>query len=300
MDDFHFLRPLWLLAFLPVLALWWQVFRRSDSLTALEGVVDPHLLEHLSVGESRKRWFRPDTMLLIFWILLVFAMAGPSWKREPSPFAGEEAGLVILLKVNQTMNATDVQPSRLERAKLKLQDLLEERKGAPSALIVYSGSAHLVMPLTRDERIISAMVEDLTPELMPSEGDSLGVALAMAESLLLRAGVSGSVAVLADTVTTSADLDPDTTSLPVQFLSIQPPAAPVDVALQAAASRLRASVTSMAIDSSDVERVASRARSELTSADPSAEQRWKDSGYALLPLIVLCGLFWSRKGWAVQ
>ncbi len=59
------------------------------------------------------------------------AMAGPSWEREPSPFADDTAGLVVLLKASTTMEATDVQPSRLERSKHKLRDLLELVRARP-------------------------------------------------------------------------------------------------------------------------------------------------------------------------
>ena len=116
-------------------------------------------------------------VLSVIWILAALALAGPAWDKEPAPFADDDAGLVVLLKVSGTMQATDVQPSRLARAKHKLRDLMQARKGLSTGLIAYSGSAHLVMPLTRDDRIVSAMVEDLTPELMPADGDALAEAL---------------------------------------------------------------------------------------------------------------------------
>ncbi|MEX0330091.1 MAG: VWA domain-containing protein [Puniceicoccaceae bacterium] len=299
MTDFHFIRPLWLLAFVPVLILWWQIFRRQDALSAMQGVVDPHLLEHLFIGQSGKRWLRPVNMLLVLWLIIVVALAGPAWQREPSPFAGEDAGLVMLLKVSETMNAEDLQPNRLERAKFKLRDLLEERSGAPTALIVYSGSAHLVMPLTRDQRIISAMIEDLVPGLMPTDGDALGAALVKADSLLKRAGVPGSVVVLADSVSASNELA-ETTRLPVQFLAIQSPQGPLDPGMQQAASLLRGDITRLTVDSTDVQRIARRARSDWTTGTETGQDRWRDSGYAILPLIALCALFWSRKGWVTQ
>ena len=299
MSDFHFIRPLWLLAFIPVLLLWWQLLRRQDPVATMREIVDPHLLEHLFIGQSANRWFRPVHLLLVLWLLLILALAGPAWKREPSPFAGEDAGLIVLLKVSQTMNAEDLQPSRLDRAKFKLRDLLEERGPAPTALIVYSGSAHLVMPLTRDNRIIPVMIEDLVPSLMPSDGDALGAALAKADSLLQRAGVPGSVLVMADAVASSLEI-PEGTRLPVQFLSIQPPEAPLDPGMQRAASELRADITRISIDGSDVERIARKARSELTTGSSEGQQRWRDSGYALIPMILLCALLWSRKGWVVQ
>ncbi len=303
MTEFHFLRPMWLWSLVPAVSIWWALRRRQDAVAAWRKVVDPHLLEHLLVGEQHRRLLRPIHLTLILWVVCVLALAGPTWEREPSPFADDQAGLVVLMKASTTMNATDVQPSRLERSKHKLRDLLERREGAATGLIVYSGSAHLVMPLTRDGRIISAMVSELSPELMPVDGDSLGEALELAASVLERAGVPGSVLVAADAVSPSQVLAvtaaaPD---LPVQFLSLRPPNTPMDAGLEQAASARGAAVVPLSIDPSDVDRMAARAQSDFQAAS-SAEggERWRDAGYLMLPLIVLIGLAWSRKGWIVS
>ncbi len=303
MDDFHFLRPFWLLAVLPALAVWWGLWRQQDRTASWRQVVDPHLLEHLIVGESTRRRLRPVQLLLVIWIISTVALAGPAWRTEPSPFADDEAGLVVLLKVSGTMLASDVQPSRLERAKHKLRDLLELRKGSSTGLIVYSGSAHLVMPLTRDDRIVSTMVEDLTPELMPVDGDALAQALQLAGQVLAKSGVPGSALIIADNVSPSQvqTLSTAEIALPVQFLSVQSQGAPVDNGLQSAATRLNAPVAELTVDQTDVERVARRAQSRLIAVSATNEgTRWQDAGYALLPLLALFALMWSRRGWLVR
>ena len=302
MDDFHFLRPLWLLVILPALAIWWGLWRRQDRMTSWRQIMDSHLIEHLVVGESKNRGLRPIQLLLVTWVVCAIALAGPSWRMEPSPFADDEAGLVVLLKVSGTMLATDVQPTRLERAKHKIQDLLEQRKGSSTGLIVYSGSAHLVMPLTRDDRIISTMLEDLTPDLMPVDGDALIEALQLAEQVLEKSGVPGSVLVIADSVSPSQAQALSTTvvALPVQFLSLQSISAPVDGGLQSAASNLGANLVELTFDPTDVEEVARRAQSRLKTVSATNEgSRWQDAGYSLLPFLAFFILMWSRRGWLV-
>ncbi len=303
MDDFHLLRPLWLLVALPALAVWWGLWRQQDHAASWRQVVDPHLLEHLIVGESTRRRLRPIQVLLMIWIICSVALAGPAWRLEPSPFADDEAGLMVLLKVSGTMLASDVQPSRLERAKHKLRDLLELRKGSSTGLIVYSGSAHLVMPLTWDDRIVSTMVEDLTPELMPVDGDALVQALQLAEQVLAKSGVPGSALIIADNVSPSQVQTLSTTeiALPVQFLSVQSQSSPVDSGLQDAATKLNAPIVELTVDQTDVERVARRSRSGLKAVSGTQEgTRWQDAGYALLPMIALFALMWSRRGWLVR
>lgn len=302
-QNFHFLRPFWLLSLLPALALWWQIRRGQDRAASWTQFIDPHLLEHLVVDRNKRRHIRPLHVLFVIWILASVALAGPTWQREPSPFADDEAGLVVLLKVSDTMNGTDVQPSRLERAKQKLRDLLALRKGASTALIVYSGSAHLVMPLTRDDRIINAMIEELTPELMPVNGDALMVAIDKAGYLFEKSNTSGSVLVMADTVSPSQvnALSTNEIKLPVQFLAVHSPSIKIDDGLKRAASILNGSVVKMAFDRKDVEEIAGRAKTDFKSLSSTQEgERWRDMGYAMIPLIALCGLMWSRKGWVVR
>jgi Ca-activated chloride channel family protein len=303
MAEFHFLRPYGLLSLLPLLLLWWVLWRGQDSVAQLKKVVAPHLLEHLLVTEGEASRLRPVHLLSAIWLIGALALAGPAWEREPAPFADDNAGLMVVLKVSGTMMATDVQPSRLERAKHKLRDLLQAREGMSTGLIVYSGSAHLVMPLTRDDRIVSAMIGDLTPDLMPTDGDALVEALELTESVLERADVPGSVLVMADAV---ADGQVDALGelsggLPVQFLAMNSSTAPLDKGLERAAAALGGSVERLSVDDSDVQRATQRAQTNFKAVAGSASSdRWRDGGYLLLPLIAILALMWSRRGWLVR
>jgi Ca-activated chloride channel family protein len=303
MDEFHFLRPQLLAVALPLLPLWWLLRRAQDRGARLARLIDPHLLQHLLVDGSAARRPRPIQLLGLIWVLSVLALAGPSWQREPSPFADDDAGLVVLMKVSGTMESGDVQPSRLERAKQKLRDLLDLRQGSATGLIVYSGSAHLVMPLTRDSRIITAMVQDLTPELMPVEGDALADALEQAQALLERAEVPGSVLVMADAVSPAQveAISATGSPLPGQVLAMNAAAAPVDQGISRVGEGLNAPIIRLTPDDADVQRVAQRARSSFKVVSATAEgERWRDAGYFLLLPIALLALFWARRGWVLR
>lgn len=303
MAEFHFLRPYWLLSLVPALLIWIGLWKRQNQMLALKAVIDAHLLEHLVVQPQQHRRFEPIHLLLLCWMLAAVALSGPAWQKEPSPFSDDEAGLVVVLKVSGTMNATDVQPSRLQRAKFKLKDILEQRAGAATGLVVYSGSAHIVMPLTRDSRIINAMLEDLTPELMPVEGDALVDALDVAHYLFERSDVAGSVLVMADSVAPSQidSLSDNQYELPVQFLSMQPASAPLDQGLKAVASKLDARIETLSVDQADVEALSNRAQTNYaTMAAMDSASQWQDAGYMLLPVLALCVLMWSRRGWVVR
>ena len=299
MPELQFLRPIWLVGLLPAVALWWLLWRRQDPLARWQRVIDRHLLQHLVVGDDDSRGLRPIHLLLVIWILSVVALAGPSWRMQPSPFPAD-SGLMVLLKLGSSMESTDVKPTRLERARQKIRDLLSHRQGASTGLVVYSGSAHLVMPLTQDERVIGNMLEELGPDLMPLDGDALEEALQLGGEMMQRADMPGSLLVIADAVAT-AEAGSLQSLYPVQFLSILPPDLALDPGLRNAADALGATIQQLTPDEQDVEKIAQRARSlETASGTQTEEQRPEDAGYFLLPLLALFALFWSRRGWRVS
>jgi Ca-activated chloride channel family protein len=302
-DELHLLRPQWLWALVPAILIWLGLWRLQDRVAEWKKLIDPHLLEHLLVERGRRHRLRPIHLTLVLWVLCAVALAGPTWEREPSPFADDQAGLMVLLKASETMNATDVQPSRLERAKHKLTDLLEQREGAATGLVAYSGSAHLVMPLTRDRRIVTTMAAEISPAIMPVDGDALLDAIGEAARVFDRAGVPGSVLVIADAVSPSqADaMAAAAPELPVQFLAVTPVNAPLDPGLQQAAQARNAKVIRLTIDQVDVERIARTAQTDFRATPmDEAGEHWKDAGYLVVPLIALVALAWSRKGWVVS
>lgn len=303
MAEFHLLRPFWLLALFPAVFTWWGLLKQQDQTARWRTAIDAHLLEHLLVGEHREPLFRPVHILLLLWVIASCALSGPTWQKEPSPFLGDEAGLMIVLKVTKSMESTDVQPSRLERAKHKIRDLMKARKGSSTGLIVYSGSSHLVMPMTRDSRIINSMIEDLTPNLMPVEGDVLHDALNQAEQMAAQSELPGSLVVLADTVSSNQveALKTEQPVFPVQFLSMQPAQVPPDAGLQKAADLLDAPLSRLSVDPEDVEQIARRAKSEFAAVVETGQgEHWKDNGYLLIPLTALCMALWFRKGWVIK
>jgi Ca-activated chloride channel family protein len=303
MAEFHFIRPEMLFALLPLALIWWLLWRGQNTFRQMQKIVDPHLLEHLVVDHSRSKTFTPLHLLAIIWFFSVIAVAGPSWEKESAPFAEDNAGLYVLLKLNKTMNSTDVQPSRLERAKQKIGDLLKQRQQLSTALIVYSASSHLVMPLTRDDTILTKILEDITPDIMPVEGDMLTQALLMAEKSAERAGAAASILVITDSVADSQVklLSTHNFSLPVQFLVMHSPAIELDKGIESAASLIGASVTRLSVDKSDINRIASRAKNNIQSvSDISSGVRWRDAGYYLMFFIGVFAISWSRKGWIVR
>lgn len=187
-DSFHFLRPLWLLAILPAALLIWGLWTLKGNSGAWSNVIDKNLLPFLLDGEDTKQTTLPIVLLAIVWLLASIAMAGPTWRQLPKPVEQKVDSMVIVLDLSMSMNATDLTPSRIARAKHKLADILNLRKEGLTALIVFAGDAHVVTPLTDDVATISLMISSLDPSIMPVSGSNVNLALKKASELFEQAG----------------------------------------------------------------------------------------------------------------
>ena len=320
---FHFLRPEWLGLLASVPLLYWLVRRGEDARSRWKGVIAPHLLEHLLVGE-KKRWrVRPVHLICLGLALAAVSLAGPAWERERPPFTEEKAPLVIALDLSQTMDAIDVQPTRLERAKLKVQDLLAMRPGARTALFAYAGSAHMVLPLTDDADLFKTYLSALSTSIMPVPGKDTAAALKAVDDLLSREEAPGTVLFLTDGVERGAFSALAAAGRnQVMVLGVgTPEGGPVqagpgrfltdssggrvftklDVDGLKALGDAGVPVATTTQDESDVKWVQRKAQSHLQVVEQSdARLRWRDEGYWLvIPLALLLAL-WFRKGWTLR
>ena len=197
-SDFHFLRPLWLLWLLPLLALALLVGRRSSSFWSRH--IDPAFLSHLLLdgGGPARRWLQRG-LLAGVWVAAVLALAGPSWDQDQVRLQKLAAPLIVVLDQSLSMYARDLPPSRNEAARYRILGLLNERQEGQSALIAYSRSAHVVVPLTEDRKTFANLLKVLNPSLMPSYGSAPVPALEQALLMLDQAGqASGQVLWLTD------------------------------------------------------------------------------------------------------
>lgn len=197
----HFIRPWCLLAFIPALALFITLLKRQREHGNWEKVCDAALLPYLLQHKTSKQSRIPLLTASLATTLLLLALAGPTWQRIPAPVFRNDSALVIALSLTETMNAADVTPSRLIRARYKISDLLKLRRDGQTALLVYSGDAFTVTPLTNDVDTIDSQLSALTTDIMPSPGNRSGFALHKAVELMKQAGQpNGQILLITDAV----------------------------------------------------------------------------------------------------
>jgi len=199
LSDFHFLRPDWLWAVLPIVAVAIVFATRRLGAGSWQDVVHPSLAPFvLSTSPNRNADFR-WWLLGITGIIAVLSLAGPAWQRIEQPVFRSEQAIVVALDLSRSMDAQDVAPSRLMRARLKILDLLDRRQSGQTALVVYSSNAFTVTPLTTDNDTIAALVNSLSTDIMPSRGSYPVAAINKGRQLLEQAGaIFGEVLLITD------------------------------------------------------------------------------------------------------
>ncbi|HMD19187.1 MAG TPA: VWA domain-containing protein [Alloacidobacterium sp.] len=323
----HFLRPqwLWLLLAVPIIYLSFHI--RDDVRARWKRYIDTELLDHLIVARKRRWRFRPIHMVCLLILLGAIALAGPTWKREQPPFTEDKAPLVIALDLSQTMDAIDLEPTRLERTKLKLRDLLKVRNGGRTALFVYAGTAHMVLPFTTDNSLVDLYLSSLSTSLMPSEGKDTAKALRAIDDFLKDESVPGTILFVTDGIEPHAlpafqqflakeDNQNDILVIGVGTSNGGPVRvdngfltdhfgrrvyAKLDVNALRSLSRIDIPATTLTLNDDDIDWIQRHVQHHLQAVQQrNSKTRWIDEGYWLTLPIAAVAVLWFRKGWTVR
>lgn len=322
-ENFHFLRPWWLLALLLPPAVVWLSSQATDIRARWKNMIAPHLLDSLVVLPTSGSRMHPSWLLAIVLTLAAFAAAGPTWQREVPPFVEDTAPLVIAVDLSQTMNAVDVTPSRLERAKLKIKDIVARRQGARTAIVAYAGSAHQVLPLTDDAALLGTYADALATRIMPIPGKSTLAGLTMAEKILADGDAAGTVLFLTDGVEQAAvEAFTKRGSTGILVLGIgTSEGGPIKMpqsgtlsgdngdqtlsnfnvdALRRLSADTGVAVATITDDDSDVRWVLQHVATNFAAKKANAGDRWKDVGWLILLPAALFFALNFRRGWVVR
>ncbi len=194
-----FRAPLWLAAAVPALAaawalLAWGAARRRGVARALGR---PESLAR-SAEEAAGRRRLAGLLRLATLALLFVALAGPQWGVELVRTVGDARQVVVAVDVSLSMQAQDVAPSRLERAKDSLSTLLDQLRGDRVGVVAFAGDAQVVCPITYDVDAAKELLGALTVGAVPTPGTAIGTALRTAAAMIGRYPGTKTVVLLTD------------------------------------------------------------------------------------------------------
>lgn len=303
-NDFHLLRPWWLLICLPLFILIVCLWRRSAQQSVWDKECDAHLLQYLMETTKPSPHHRALFLLLLSGLCMSLSLAGPAWIRLPVPTYQTIQPRVIVLDLSSTMLDKDIKPDRLSRAKFKLHDLFQKRDIGQLGLIVYSGEPFVVSPLTDDAQTIDALLTSLSPDIMPLEGQHLENALVEAKNLIKQAGFNqGQILVLTAEAPSLAAIDVARDLASQQIMTSVLPMTTqekLNPLLKRLAQSGKGQLLSLTDTPADIESWLQHSSPQQKPYRQKQEDHvvlWRDEGrWFLVPaLLFLCPVFW--RGW---
>ncbi|MBT5231401.1 MAG: VWA domain-containing protein [Methylococcales bacterium] len=187
--SFHFEQPWWLLALILPMLLWWlpQAELREEYRDRVKNYADQHLLPFLLLKNETESQDKKWSFYLwsLIWLSSVFAMANPRWDYTDINIVTPTTDLVVLLDMSQSMEARDVKPSRMIRARQEIEDLLKQGDQLRVGLVGFASVAQVVAPVTDDFQMIRHILPVLSPKMVKYTGSRLSQALNSGKRLLL-------------------------------------------------------------------------------------------------------------------
>ncbi|EPZ50856.1 von Willebrand factor type A domain protein [Bacteriovorax sp. BAL6_X] len=167
-DDFHFIRPWWLILLLFV-TIFCYLYLRSKRMGELRNFFSADIFNALVVKQRGELLKDPQLWALALATVLIIAVSGPTFEKVRTSFDENESKTLLVINLSQSMDAIDVAPSRIDRAKIKIIDLLKLNQGPLFSLVVTGGDSFEILPYTRDFNILENFISALDTSLVPND-----------------------------------------------------------------------------------------------------------------------------------
>ena len=172
---------LWMLLIIPILVLVrfivWQKRKRN-----LRKFGDPSLLKEMMPDVSKYRPTIKFCLLFSVITILIFMIARPQVGSKISHEKREGIEVLIALDISNSMLAQDVIPSRLEKSKLLIEDLVDHFTNDKVGLVVFAGDAFVQLPITNDYVSAKMFLQNINPSLITTQGTDLARAISLSQS----------------------------------------------------------------------------------------------------------------------
>ena len=200
-QEFHFLRPYWLIALIIPVLFYYGVVKYRKVISSWADICDENLLEFLLIKSENNKRRTPLILAIFIMIFIILALSGPTWMKKNNPSLSIDNPVMILLNVSSDMWVKDISPSRIVRAKYIVKDLIKQFKSTETGFLVYSREPFIITPLTEDVSLIDNLLPMIDLDIMPENGDRLDRAINLAVDRLNEAGYKkGNIIVLATDV----------------------------------------------------------------------------------------------------
>lgn len=179
--NFHFSDPAYLWFLLAIPLFWFFAFKNNiilNSHSYLKKFIDERLLkELLKTNTASNSGYKFLILFSLIWVLLIIALASPRWKFSEQKTYSTNSNLVILLDLSAHMKVRDIAPSRINKAKQIVADILQESQGLNISVTAFAKIPHIIAPLTSDIKTIDNILPYIDTDLPHIEGSDLSLAI---------------------------------------------------------------------------------------------------------------------------
>lgn len=299
--DFHFLRPWFLVLLLLPILFYWKFFKGFNNKSSWERVCDKRLLEFLLIKGSSAQRKTVIYLAFVGFVGAVLALSGPTWQKKEVPDLSPENPVMLLLNMSTDMAAKDITPNRLARAKYDISDLLKLLQNTQVGMTVYSREPFMISPITEDVELVENLLPSIVFNIMPTNGDRLDRAIALAVEKFKNAQYqSGNIVIFTSDVGERFDLALEEAEKAYKagyVLSVVAETSKLPEKLELIAKAgggicVKGSTQGIKDIAAEIEKTIS---DELKLSE-NLRSSWDDFGYYLLVLPLLCCLYFFRKG----
>ena len=178
---FRFAQPLFLYLLLLIPLIWgiylYGRYRRRRNLAAFGNVAFlPELAPHVS------RW-RPLVKMILQSLalaIIIFILARPQFGTKLETVKSEGVEIMVALDVSNSMLARDINPSRIDKAKMMLSKLVDDLDNDKLGLVVFAGDAYTQLPITTDYVSAKMFLNSIDTKMVPTQGTAIGQAIKIA------------------------------------------------------------------------------------------------------------------------
>jgi len=173
LHDINMLHLLWVLPVMTGLFIYgWAKKKR-----ALEIFIEASLLEKVYITTDNSKIYFKAFLIIIALAFIIVGLTRPSWNPKPEKIERKGRDIVFLLDVSKSMLAEDLKPNRIERAKLAINDCVDQLMGDRVALVAFAGTAAIKCPLTQDYGFFRIMLKSIGTDSIARGGTMMGDAL---------------------------------------------------------------------------------------------------------------------------
>ena len=170
-------KALWLLFAVPVILIPAYLWCFRQKFRTLRILASSDMLKKINITVSLKRQIFKAVLLILAFTFIVIALTEPKWNPKTQKIKRQGRDVCILLDTSRSMLAEDIKPTRLERSKIAIRDLLETLQGDRIAIVTFAGNSTVKCPLTQDYAFVRMVLADISTESTNRGGTMIGDAI---------------------------------------------------------------------------------------------------------------------------